>query len=65
MTSFWFALAVLLPVACTATAQAPPAERPPVIDMHVHAGHSTSSQTWEGLLSDLDAYNVIHAMLSV
>lgn len=65
MRSFCLALAVLLPAGCAAPAPAPPAGRPPVIDMHLHAGHGTSSQSWEAILSDLDAYNVVLAVLSV
>lgn len=65
MKSSWLSPTTLAFAACTAAVQPPAAERPPVIDMHVHAGLGTPSRSWESLLSDLDAYNVVHAMLSV
>lgn len=57
--------AALFCVACALPAQTPPVEPPPVIDMHLHAGHGTSGKTWDAMLSDLDAYNVVRVMLSV
>lgn len=47
------------------SAQVPSAERPPIIEMHLHAERGTSGQSWEEALAALDTQNIVLAMLSV